>query len=245
MHTHSVARSLIFLLLCASLVFATPAAFFAGRTHDNVRELPRSNAERLARHLPPAAPKHLYTPSRTRRDGGASPSPTISGYIAIYNSDGGVRRGYLAAAAATPSLVATTASAGVFTYTPSTASPVVLTTASGMNLALGSSSGVPNLLSANSANSARLLLTSTTTPAGSTPQRESTASARYLETTIFSIDSLTGGISTTFTNYDGSTPPIAVMQQGAYLYATGSASKYGAIASGSLQVTLQFVPILS
>ncbi|KAJ6505905.1 hypothetical protein C8R47DRAFT_1243983 [Mycena vitilis] len=242
MYTHPVARCLIFLLLCASLAFATPAAFFAGRTRD-ISELPRSNADRLARHLPPAAPKHLYTPTRTRRDGGASPSPTPSGYIAVYSSDGVVLRGFLAPAA-TPSLVPTTASAAVFSYTTSVASPgspVVLTAAGGMNLALGSSSvsSPSGILMVEDGIDASVV------PAGSTPQRESTASARYLETTIFSVDSLTGAISTTFINYEGSTPPIAVMQQGAYLYATGSASKYSAIAPGSLQVSLQFVPILA
>jgi hypothetical protein len=52
----------------------------------------------------------------------------------------------------------------------------------------------------------------------------------------FSIDPSTNMITVDWVNYDGSRPSIAVVQQGAYLYITGSAQKFIAIAPGALQV---------
>jgi hypothetical protein len=52
----------------------------------------------------------------------------------------------------------------------------------------------------------------------------------------FSIDPSTNIVTVDWVNYDGSLPSTVVMQQGAYLYLTGSAQRFTAIASGSLQV---------
>jgi hypothetical protein len=107
---HAVARFLLLLFLGASLVIASPAVgvrhdeparrgLFATRTGRTVDtnlevELPRTNADRLARGLTPLAPKRLHNPTRaydqeplsrrwkltgilgTRREG-ASPSPAM------------------------------------------------------------------------------------------------------------------------------------------------------------------------
>jgi hypothetical protein len=41
-----------------------------------------------------------------------------------------------------------------------------------------------------------------------------------------------------FVNYDGSKPTIAFVQQGAYLYGTGSSDRFMAIAPGAVAVVL-------
>ncbi|KAF7323548.1 hypothetical protein MKEN_00574900 [Mycena kentingensis (nom. inval.)] len=210
-----------------------------------------SNSARFARGLPPSPPRRLFDPTRVRRQQ-ESPSPAISGYIAVYSA--GVLRGYLAPGpAATPTVTSQLSNAAVFQYTKPTGSteytPVALevpaTTTGRKYLAL-SGNGVPGLLTATSANSVRFLLVTTLQPAGYPPQRDSTSSATYDETTIFLIDPTTNAIKVRFTNYNGTNPPSppgGIVQQGAYLYFTSSTSRFIPLASGSVEVTLEFIPI--
>jgi hypothetical protein len=65
---HAFARFCLFFLLAASLVAATPAhprSLLPSRVRGEADALPRTNAARLARGLPPLSPRSLFDPTRT------------------------------------------------------------------------------------------------------------------------------------------------------------------------------------
>ncbi|TFK54754.1 hypothetical protein OE88DRAFT_1653236 [Heliocybe sulcata] len=244
----TLAQLLTILLVAVVTVLANPVnsgntARFARRSGsiDARSALPETNAARLARGLTPSPPKSLFSPSRVRRNTpSAVPPTTFTGVIAIYQSSTLV--GYLASS----SNIMARSGATLFQYTTttSTSTSIVMATDPTKYLSVGqpvSGTGSGNMGSSSDAYG-RVVTTTTSTALNAPP---AAAGDNKYETTIFSIDPTSSQVSIQWVNPSGERLLLTPFNYGgAYLFATGSVSRFHSAHSGvsADAVTMVFVP---
>ncbi|KAF5331862.1 hypothetical protein D9611_008855 [Ephemerocybe angulata] len=215
-------RSLFLLLTFFTYAFAavvayppTPTGLYTGRN------VPRTNAQRFARGLPPLAPKRLYSEaSRVRREPLPSGVPTVSGSLAVRNQDGTSTLGYLTQSADGSWKAADTSSVVVTFRNPVVypGSRVELNIGSlHLNLGawVGGSGAAPHIGLEDTSKKVDFALSALTTPQDTPPikdvDRSNVARKWWAESTIFWVDDATGVIRATWRNENWSTYDLDFM----------------------------------
>ncbi|KAI8989005.1 hypothetical protein BD414DRAFT_485677 [Trametes punicea] len=213
-----LARIVSFAFLALSFLTLAHASIAARRA--------ATNAERLARGLPPARPRTLYNPSRTnvaRSAPSGAPGSVQTGTLGFYSTDASGATtlvGYFGPVGMTTN----PASAWTYHFTePSSGSSLIELTGSNTQFRLcGVSTTALTTLGPGSPAYLKLGNSRSQTPPGSSTAvyKGDTYVSGYMQSDIFTLDS-NGKLSVNWVNPDGSVEPQYLLLYGTTLYVTG------------------------